>query len=64
MSDSYKIYASQDYVDSKGLPEGTSANQQLVTDKDGVVKWEVFPFRIWRGYNMGWRHDGQRDICS
>ena len=44
MSDSYKIYASQDYVDSKGLPEGTSANQQLVTDKDGVVKWEEKPF--------------------
>ena len=44
MSDSYKIYASQDYVDSKGLPDGASANQQLVTDKDGVVKWEEKPF--------------------
>lgn len=44
MSDSYKIYASQDYVDSKGLPDGASANQQLVTDKDGIVKWEEKPF--------------------
>lgn len=44
MSNSYKIYASQDYVDNKGLPDGASANQQLVTDKDGVVKWEEKPF--------------------
>lgn len=44
MSDSYKIYASQDYVDSKGLPDGASANQQLVTDNGGVVKWEEKPF--------------------
>lgn len=44
MSDSYKIYASQDYVDSKGLPDGASANQQLVTDNRGVVKWEEKPF--------------------
>ena len=44
MSDSYKIYASQDYVDSKGLPDGASANQQLVTDSEGVVKWEEKPF--------------------
>ena len=26
------------------MPEGASANQQLVTDKDGVVKWEEKPF--------------------
>lgn len=44
MSDSYKIYASKDYVDSKGLPDGASANQQLVTDREGVVKWEEKPF--------------------
>ena len=44
MSNSYKIYASQDYVDSKGLPEGASANQQLVTDSEGAVKWEEKPF--------------------
>lgn len=44
MSDSYKIYASQDYVDSKGLPDGASANQQLVTDREGVVKWDEKPF--------------------
>lgn len=44
MSDSYKIYASQDYVDSKGLPDGASANQHLVTDREGVVKWEEKPF--------------------
>ena len=44
MSDSYKIYASQDYVDNKGLPDGASANQQLATDKDGIVKWEEKPF--------------------
>lgn len=44
MSDSYKIYASQDYVDNKGLPDGASANQQLVTDNEGVVKWEEKPF--------------------
>ena len=44
MSGSYKIYASQDYVDSKGLPDGASANQQLVTDSEGVVKWEEKPF--------------------
>lgn len=40
MSDSYKIYASQDYVDNKGLPDGHGAYQQLVTDAEGVVKWE------------------------
>ena len=40
MSDSYKIYASKDYVDSKGLPEGQGAYQQLVTDANGVAKWE------------------------
>lgn len=44
MSDSYKIYASQDYVDNKGLPDGASANQQLVTDKDSIAKWEEKPF--------------------
>ena len=27
-----------------GLPEGASANQQLVTDSEGVVKWEEKPF--------------------
>lgn len=26
------------------MPDGASANQQLVTDKDGVVKWEEKPF--------------------
>lgn len=31
-------------VHVSGLPEGASANQQLVTDKDGVVKWEEKPF--------------------
>ena len=40
MSDSYKVYASKDYVDSKGLPEGQGAYQQLVTDANGVAKWE------------------------
>lgn len=40
MSDSYKIYASKDYVDSKGLPDGQAAHQQLVTDAEGVAKWE------------------------
>lgn len=44
MSDSYKIYASQDYVDNKGLPDGHGAYQQLVTDREGVVKWEEKPF--------------------
>lgn len=44
MSDSYKIYASQDYVDNKGLPDGHGAYQQLVTDKDGIAKWEEKPF--------------------
>lgn len=44
MSDSYKIYASQDYVDNKGLPDGQGAYQQLVTDKDGIAKWEEKPF--------------------
>lgn len=45
MSDSYKIYASQEYVDGKvgqitGLPENAGSNQQLVTNKNGSVKWE------------------------
>lgn len=40
MSDSYKIYASKDYVDSKALPDGMGAYQQLVTSADGVAKWE------------------------
>ena len=40
MSDSYKIYASQDYVDSKGLPDGHGAYQQLVTNSEGKVEWE------------------------
>ena len=26
------------------MPDGASANQQLVTDKEGVVKWEEKPF--------------------
>ena len=38
------IKASQDYVDSKGLPDGQGANQQLVTDENGVTKWENKPF--------------------
>ena len=31
-------------VQVSGLPDGASANQQLVTDKDGVVKWYEKPF--------------------
>ena len=46
MSDSYKIYASQDYVDSKGLPDGQGAYQQLVTDSEGNAKWEDREFYI------------------
>lgn len=44
MSDSYKVYASKDYVDSKGLPEGAAAYQQVVTDGEGNTKWEDRPF--------------------
>ena len=44
MSDSYKVYASKDYVDSKGLPEGGAPYQQLVTDGQGVARWEDKPF--------------------
>ena len=45
MSESYKVYASQEYVDSKvadvsSLPSGSSPNQYLVTDGDGNAKWE------------------------
>ena len=40
MNDSYKIYASKDYVDSKALPEGAGAYQQLVTNANGEKKWE------------------------
>lgn len=38
MSDSYKVYASKDYVDGKGLPEGQGAYQQLVTDANGSTE--------------------------
>ena len=31
-------------VQVSGLPDGASANQQLVTDREGVVKWEEKPF--------------------
>ena len=40
MSDSYKIYASKDYVDSKALPDGGGVYQQLVTDANGERVWE------------------------
>jgi hypothetical protein len=45
MSESYKVYASQEYVDSKlndvsGLPEDSGPNQYLVTDSGGDVRWE------------------------
>lgn len=46
MSDSYKIYASKDYVDSKALPEGATAHQMLVTDAEGVAKWDDRLFGI------------------
>lgn len=39
MSDSYKIYASQDWVNEK-VPEDAGNNQQLITDADGNAKWE------------------------
>lgn len=38
MSDSYKIYASQDWVNEK-VPEGAGSNQQLVTNADGNANW-------------------------
>lgn len=31
-------------VQVSGLPEGASANQQLVTDREGIAKWEEKPF--------------------
>ena len=31
-------------VQVSGLPDSASANQQLVTDKDGIVKWDEKPF--------------------
>lgn len=31
-------------VQVSGLPDGAEANMQLVTDKDGVVKWEERPY--------------------
>lgn len=31
-------------VQVSGLPDGASANQQLVTDSEGAVKWEEKPF--------------------
>ena len=45
MSESYKVYASQEYVDNKlndvsGLPSGSKPNQYIVTDGDGNAKWE------------------------
>lgn len=45
MSDSYKIYASQEYVDEKiggiqSIPNSTAAHQQLVTNADGNTVWE------------------------
>lgn len=44
MNDSYKIYASKDYVDSKALPEGATAHQQLVTGTDGNTKWSDYAY--------------------
>lgn len=45
MSESYKVYASQEYVDNKfndvsGLPSDSKSNQYLVTDSEGNAKWE------------------------
>lgn len=39
MSESYKIYASKDYVDERALPEGAQLYQQLVTNEDGTPSW-------------------------
>lgn len=39
MSESYKIYASKDYVDSK-LPSTDKVHQQLVTDGNENIVWE------------------------
>ena len=45
-------------VHVSGLPEGASANQQLVTDKDGVVKWEEKPFYSFQdGEKITWDGD-------
>ena len=45
-------------VQVSGLPEGASANQQLVTDKDGVVKWEEKPFySVQYGEDITWDGD-------
>lgn len=43
MSDSYKIYASQDWINEK-IPETTESNQQLVTNSEGKAIWEEKPF--------------------
>lgn len=40
MSESYKIYASRDYVDERALPGGATGYQQLVTDGEGNKVWE------------------------
>ena len=50
MNDSYKIYASKDYVDEQieilneematKVPSGAAAHQMLVTDAEGNSKWE------------------------
>lgn len=39
MSESYKIYASRDYVDERALPGGATENQYLVTDSEGNKVW-------------------------
>lgn len=39
MSESYKIYASRDYVDERALPGGATGYQQLVTDGEGNKVW-------------------------
>lgn len=44
MSDSYKIYASKDYVDGKGLPDNAGAYQQLVADVNGNPTWSNMPY--------------------
>ena len=41
---SIKFPGLDDTYTINSMPDGASANQQLVTDKDGVVKWEEKPF--------------------
>lgn len=60
MSESYKVYASQEYVDNKlndvsDLPEGAKPNQYLVTDSEGDVKWED---------KLCWSEEGKVVLCE